>query len=83
MNPAPIPLRLGAALAMAAVTVLLSVLPGVPIEGDTQFQWHLGAVPPVLQNGQGGQRCENSRERNHAAERFCAVTNALRVSFRR
>jgi len=50
VSPAPIPLRLGAALAMAAVTVLLSVLPGVPIEGDTQFQWHLGAVPPALQN---------------------------------
>jgi VanZ family protein len=50
VSRAPFPLRLGAALAMAAVTVLLSVLPGVPIEGDTQFQWHLGAVPPALQN---------------------------------
>jgi VanZ family protein len=50
VSPAPLPLRLGAALAMAAVTVLLSLLPGVPSEGDTQFQWHLGAVPPALQN---------------------------------
>ncbi|MEQ8264426.1 VanZ family protein [Pseudohaliea sp.] len=50
MIPAPLPLRLGAALAMAAITLLLSLLPGVPLEGDTQFQWHLGAVPPALQN---------------------------------
>ncbi len=50
MSRAPFPLRLGAALAMAAVTVLLSVLPGMAVEGDTQFQWHVEAVPSALQN---------------------------------
>ena len=50
MIAAPRWLRLASALLLAAAVILLSVLPGVTVEGDSRFQWHVEAVPSALQN---------------------------------
>jgi hypothetical protein len=42
--------RLGLALALTAFVALLSLIPGTPVEGDSQLVVSVAAVPPALQN---------------------------------
>lgn len=44
------PARLGFSLALTAVVAVLSLLPGTPVEGDSQLVRSVAAVPSALQN---------------------------------
>ena len=44
------PARLGLALALTALVALLSLIPGTPLEGDSQLVLSVAAVPSTLQN---------------------------------